>query len=75
MANLLRKVMKISPQLVAAFVHGVLSTALSNLRTLPVQDVEVSINLLYQLGDGLTALDGNILSKLYIILDIHSFIH
>src|SRR5689334_4808619 len=56
--GLVKKVMKISPQLVAAFVHSALSTAITNVRTLPVADVEVAVSLLCCLGDGLSTLSG-----------------
>ncbi|KAL6076211.1 Karyopherin transporter [Balamuthia mandrillaris] len=60
LAIIFRKVIPIAPELVASFVHSLVVRTLSNLSSIPFQEVEVALTLLYNLGDGLTGLPENI---------------
>ena len=49
---------KLSPQMVANFVHATVNAVIANFSSLSFFDVEVALNLLYSMGDGIQGLWG-----------------
>eukprot|EP01132_Coremiostelium_polycephalum_P004280 gene4280-5354_t len=55
LSNLFRNIFRICPEMVGVFIHNCITNIVNNPTTSLFSDIEVSINLLFQIGEGISA--------------------